>query len=247
MAQNRHLNNAPIREAIIDIQFEPAVKFADLEKFAHSIRNDFQTLGKVWQHSIGGADGTAQSTDTSDNSAVGLRLRSKGTGHVFVVRTTGITFSQLAPYENWGALRVAAKAAWERFLESVKPSLVNRLAVRYINVLPLPLDNAPFEEYLTAPPAIPAALPQGVSAFIQRLVMVDRKEDRRAIVTQALEEPQAGTASDKVSIFLDIDTFRAKRFEAKDEAVWDSLDNLRDFKNLIFFEHITEKTAELFQ
>jgi uncharacterized protein (TIGR04255 family) len=62
-------------------------------------------------------------------------------------------------------------------------------------------------------------------------------------LTQALEGVHNGYAP----IVLDIDVFMARQFDAHEEEFWRCLDQLRDFKNTVFFESITEKAMELFQ
>ena len=48
-------------------------------------------------------------------------------------------------------------------------------------------------------------------------------------------------------IVLDIDVYIARQFEPQAQEFWHSLDQLREFKNTVFFESITEKSMELFQ
>ncbi len=249
MATQRHLNNAPIREGIIDIHFEPSVSLKALEGFADSVKGQFEKSSKLWQQafkiSLNGAEGSAETG--LPGGVIGVRLEAPERGYVVILRTTGFTFSRLEPYEDWTELTAAAKPLWSAFVVAVKPETVNRIAVRYINSLPLPAKLHEFSEYLTAPPTVPAELPQGLGSFVQRIGMVDPENDRQAIITQALEESQPGLAQDEISVFLDIDTFRKMRVDARDTAVWQGLDDLRDFKNKIFFSYITEKTAELLQ
>jgi len=129
----------------------------------------------------------------------------------------------------------------------VKPQEVNRVAVRYINEMELPLPLADFKEYLSAPPEVPAGLPQTLSGFFQRVVMADTVKDRMAAVSQAFEGVQATETADKITVFLDIDAFSQVSMSADSQEVWDKLDELREFKNNIFFEHLTDKTLELFE
>ena len=249
MAEPRHLNNAPIREGLIDIQFEATVAVDALGKFAASLRDEFGQVAKLWQQSFGiGIELTPDGSSTgpatqSPKAAIGFRLETEK--HVLVLRAGGFTLSKLAPYKNWDELRTYARSLWEKFVADVKPGPVTRIAVRYINELRLPAAMKDFSEFLEAPPIVPGKLPQDLSAFLQRMVIVDAEQNRRAIVTQALEEVQA--SPDTVSMFLDIDTFRHQHFEANDADIWASLDNLRNFKNDIFFGYITEEAAELFQ
>jgi uncharacterized protein (TIGR04255 family) len=108
--------------------------------------------------------------------------------------------------------------------------------------LKLPL-NTELKEYLTAPPTIPEGLNQELSSFLTRVEIRDPTIAAHGILTQALE----GVHENYAPIVLDIDVFIARQFEPQDQEFWNSLDQLRDFKNTVFFESITEKTTELFQ
>ena len=248
MATRRHLKSAPISEALIDIQFEPHVSLDILNLFAEAVKSKFDRQTNIWQQSFGVEFVQEGDSKTSSEQAViGARFDSDERKHVVQAKVNGFTFSKLAPYANWEEINSAAKEVWDEFLQIAKPVNVTRVAVRYINALSIPLPIGDFSEYFTASPQVPAALPQGISAFLQRVVMIDPKTKSVAAVTQALEEPQAGTISSAVTIFLDIDCFQTRQIAPNDDELWAALGVLRDFKNAIFFEHITEKTAELFE
>lgn len=233
---------------MVDIQFEPPIPLERIERFADSLATEFPKRTRLWQHSFGVEIGTGgKHNAASEGTPLGVRLESDPSGRILSIRTNGFAFSRLAPYEDWADLRETAKTVWDRFVVDVQPEVVSRMAVRFINLLPLPAPFNDFSEYLTAAPNVPPNLPQGLSAFLQRVVIVDPAQNRKAIVTQALEESQISVQTGTVGIFLDIDTFRVARVDSPSPEVWAALDQLRDFKNAIFFDHITEKTAELFQ
>jgi uncharacterized protein (TIGR04255 family) len=48
-------------------------------------------------------------------------------------------------------------------------------------------------------------------------------------------------------VFLDIDTFTVSRLDPNSDQIWQVLDQLRDLKNQVFFNAITEKTKEAFR
>jgi len=232
----------------VDIQFEPPVPLERIERFADSLATEFPQRTRLWQHSFGVEISTGgEHKAAGKGTPLGVRLESAPAGKVVSIRTNGFAFSRLAPYQDWADLRETAKAVWDRFVLEVQPEVVNRMAVRFINLLPLPVPFDDFSEYLTAAPSVPPNLPQGLSAFLQRVVIVDTAQNRKAIVTQALEESQVSVQTGTIGIFLDIDTFRVARVDSPSPGVWAALDQLRDFKNAIFFDHITEKAAELFQ
>ena len=104
--------------------------------------------------------------------------------------------------------------------------------------------NARFEDYLTAPPTIPDALPQSVESFLSRIVIHDGNLDAQCILTQAMES--SNPSHENLPITLDIDVIANKRFSLEDD-FWRTIENLRDLKNRIFFESITSKTVELYR
>ena len=248
MATSRHLKNAPISEALIGIQFEPHVSLETLNVFAEVVKSKFDRQTKIWQQSFGVEFvQEGDSRTSSEQVVIGTRFDSDERKHVVQAKVNGFTFSKLAPYTDWDEINNAAKEMWGEFLQIAKPVIVTRVAVRYINALNIPLPIGDFSEYFTASPQVPTSLPQGISAFLQRVVMIDPQTASVAAVTQALEEPQAGIISSAVTIFLDIDCFQARQMAPNDDELWATLGVLRVFKNTIFFEHITEKTAKLFE
>lgn len=248
MVAPRHLEHAPIREGLVDIQFEPQIPIERIERFADALATEFPRRTRIWQHSFGvEMNATGEPTSAASGASVGVRLESDPPGRVLSLRTSGFAFSQLAPYKDWAALKERARPLWETFIRELRPEVVTRMAVRFINLLPLPVPFDDFSKYLTAGPNVPPNLPQGLSAFLQRVVIVDPAKNLKAIVTQALEESQVSLKTGTVGIFLDIDTFRVVQVDAGSQDVWATLDELRDFKNAIFFDHITEEAAELFR
>jgi uncharacterized protein (TIGR04255 family) len=243
---NGPLSKAPAREALIDIQFAPALPEDVIEKFTEHAKARFERAVPMWQAVFGfslGPDGAAQNPLPS-KTAIGSRLESRDPPHVLQCRNNGFTFSRLSPYGSWDQLRATAKAEWDQFLNFAPPLVVNRIAVRYINELKLPIPFADFAEFFSAAPSIPPGLPQALSSFLQRVVIPDPENDCTSIVTQSLET--LAPMTNYVPILLDIDVSRATEIEASDsERIWQGLDQLRVQKNRMFFAHITDKMVEL--
>jgi uncharacterized protein (TIGR04255 family) len=180
----------------------------------------------------------------SDHGLVGYRVDSADGQHVAQFRTDGFTFSRLPPYETFDQMRDQARRLWAIYSGCLKPENVTRLAVRYINVMELPMGGFDFREFLTAPPALPARLPQGFSSFLERIVFQDPATAASVVLTQAFE----GVAGDgRFPVTVDIDAFRDRDFEPSDRQIWSYFDTLRELKNDVFFESITEKTARLYE
>jgi uncharacterized protein (TIGR04255 family) len=246
-AAPRHLTNAPIREAVIDIQVTPPVSLDVLKVITTRLTDKAHKQDELWQASIGvqiGEDG--QGSANTDRTPVGYRFTFSGQPYVLQCHVKGFTFSHLPPYGSWEGMSAIAKELWEVYLDVAKPTAVSRIAVRYINSLPIPLPISDFAEYLCVPPEVPEGLPQSLSSFLQRFVMVDGVTETVAVVTQVLENQQSH--SSKATILLDIDAFRTfSALSASTNEIWKILEELRNFKNQVFFKYLTEKTIRMFE
>lgn len=152
-----------------------------------------------------------------------------------------MTFSRLRPYPGWNTFLDRARPFVERLVEKVGPPFLERLALRYINLfhLPNPCDPA---EYFVAPPSLPEALCLHVSGLVWRLTVRDPATGLQAHVAHVLQDD---LQPDRMGMILDIDAFRAPRLEADAPRLWADLDELRELKNRIFFESITDRNAEI--
>lgn len=250
-AQVHQLTHPPVREALIDIQFTPATDLAILEAFAAELADEFDGSSPIWRTQFGlhlGPEGAGQAQEPQV-AQLGLRLPSLQRSYVLQCRLNGFTLSRLSPYDQWEEFKANARRYWERFLAMVAPvdsdqSRVTQITVRYVNELRLPLPLRDFSDYLTAPPEVPASLPQALQSFLQRVV-IPLPDDARtvAVITQALDAPQP--PADAVSVILDIDVRRHLDIGvAVPEPLWHALDQLRDEKNKIFFNYITVRMLE---
>jgi uncharacterized protein (TIGR04255 family) len=181
----------------------------------------------------------------SDHGLVGFRVDSADGLHVAQFRTDGFTFSRLPQYATFDQMRDEAHRLWNVYCNCLSPDAVTtRLAVRYINVMELPMGGFEFRDFLTAPPTLPGALPQSLSSFLERIVFQDPTTGASVILTQAFE----GIAGDgRFPVTVDIDAFRDREYELADAGIWSYFDTLRTLKNDVFFESITEKTARLYE
>ena len=163
-------------------------------------------------------------------------------------RRDGFTLNWLPPYDRWEAFRDEARRSWEVYREIVRPEIVTRLGLRYINKIGVPLPITSFTDWVLTAPEIAPGLPQGLRTFFMRLEVPD-ETGAVAIITETLEPPEAPTEASAaiLPIILDIDAVRESEFPVEGEHVWDTFEHLRDLKNEIFFKSVTDKAKELFE
>lgn len=249
LAVSKNLSNAPIKEALIDIQFQPAATLEALDQFAQKISDEYVKKSDLWEAVIGfKAEGGATESHSHQN-VIGRRLESKDGLFVLQCRTLGFTLSRLNPYTNWDDVQSKLTKLWSMFCEGLGSHQISRIAVRYINELRLPLPITDFDEYLTCSPQVPPNLPQGISGFLSQMTIPDGDKECTSVITQALEPPTQETYNNgSITIILDIDVYRMVSINITNiDDVHSCLETLRNQKNLMFFSHITEKCVELYK
>ena len=180
MAGYRHLNNAPITEAIIDLRVRlpsefQVEKFSSLKEMLHDQYPGVDTRKSIeGEMEIGGSKLRQSLRDTGIHGYV---FKSLDNTKVAQFRKDGFTFSRLKPYTNWEDISTEAKNLWKLYVDEASPEVVTRIAVRYINQLNIPLPINNFERYLTVPPRVPDKIPQEVSTFFSRVVVHDLEQD----------------------------------------------------------------------
>lgn len=248
MAEPRHLNRAPITEAIIDFRVKSGADF-DIDQFSDLQDRLSDSLPKFEERRE--EQITFQFGSTGPRAPrfeeLGLRglfFKSEDEKLIVQFRVDGFTVNRLKPYTSWEDLFPAAFDLWKLYLESAKPEAVTRLALRYINHIPLPQDLSDLSLYMRADPAIPPEAPQMLSAFFSRVTIRDSEMNIAAHVVQALE---TDAATKKTDLILDIDAFKELDTPPSDTSIKETLVQLHTFKNLLFFSYLTDEIIEQFE
>lgn len=244
MVKQRHLENAPIVEALVDIRVKlpEHIDVTALRQIHALISGDYPKEQKSIRSNIKFEVGkSSPEAPTQDTCPYGYRYTSTDGKQIMQARLDGFTFSRLTSYESWEKLREEAYRLWQLYAKVTTPELITRVALRYINRLKIPLSLKNFNEYITAPPFVPGSLPQGLASFLTRVVVPIPDSRVTAIITQALEP----VITDTTSVILDIDVFDECLFNADGVEAWESIENLREVKNKFFFESITEEMAKI--
>lgn len=243
MAKQQHLSKAPITEALIDMRVTLPTQTRDIKHLTgldEKFLNQYPDKKTIQEFQYKVELGLSHAEEASSNP-IGFRYTSADSTQVIQATLSGLTFSRLPPYQDWSKLREEANRVWSIYSDHVRPENITRVAARYINKLTLPGPHIDFDQYLNYVPIVPKALPQVLTGFFSRIVVPDEKAQCTAIITQFFQPSPS-----EVAVVLDIDVFREKVF-ADDQEAWETIGHLRDFKNLIFFDNITEETVKLYQ
>ena len=173
----------------------------------------------------------------------GFFFRSPNERKIVQARLDGFTFNKLKPYENWELFSSEAKRLWSIFCQVANPIKITRVALRYINKIFFPLPMKDFKEYILTIPEVAPNLPQGLTHLFARLVIPKPEIEALAIITETMEEPNQ---DQKLPFIFDIDVFKGIDYSEPDR-IWKDFEELRQFKNEVFFNSLTEKAKEMFK
>ena len=159
MPERRHYPNAPIVEALIDLQviLPGDVTINQLGDLAISLQDRYpvkQNFVELAAKLEAQPDGEVHTEASQQHT--GYRVSNPETNQVIIARFSGLTVSVLAPYSRWEDLRRAAQEAWSAYKTICHPVHVTRIAVRYINRLDLPDTIAPVTDYIQVFPSLSA-------------------------------------------------------------------------------------------
>lgn len=233
MAAPRHLPNAPITEALVDLRVRLPADFqvGRLKTVQSLIAGDYPmvTERRRWESHVRFSVGEPPKQMAADKGPDGYLFTSADAKQLVQFRLDGFTFNRLRPYETWESMRDEAYRLWQFYVNIASPEVITRLALRYINHLKLSPPLMDLTEYLVALPTVPGQLPHVVAGFLTRVVIIDSSIGASANIIQALE-----SVSDP-NIILDIDVYKGAEFGVEGKEAWEMLEQLRHFKKQNFF------------
>lgn len=244
MPESKHLRNAPITEALFDFRVKARKGFHP-EAFAAlqaQISGRFPQMDEHHRQQM--TFGANQEPVIKDPVLHGYFFKTSDEKTIAQFRIDGFTLNKLRPYSSWEVLFPQAMELWRLYVSIAEPEVITRLAVRYINRIPLPSGEITLQTYLTAAPAVPQGLPQSLSHFFTRLTIREPKTSLSANIQQTLEVLEPGMSP---TILLDIDVYKESEFEIDDPAIEETFSQMRVFKNSIFFKSITDEALRQFE
>ena len=248
MAATRPLARPPIREAIIEVKSE-LCEFGNVNRFRDRIASQFpickpfRMASMAYQIPEGthGAD-----ADESSIHQIGWRCESADGREVALVRTDGFSVARLAGYPGWEGFVDRFLSLWTEYQSCVAPVEINRVGLRYINDVRLPItESFDVDQYLTTAPKTPAGLPQAFVDFLVQMTIPGGTDRTLVNVTQATDS-NARTETE-LPVIIDIDVCSDRIYPAEPglaSRVATTLSDMRHIKNRVFFGLITETLAE---
>jgi uncharacterized protein (TIGR04255 family) len=241
----RQLKNAPIREAIISVSFKNSLAVEDLDRFCNhpEIEKRWPKKNKLFTAQLTiGVDQTQASTTLHQGFMLNGEEGSKTTIGVGIGY---LSFHHVRQYVNWDSFFEDFKHVWGIFCDQVSKMDLTNLTVRYLNEIrvSLPLSDG-FKEYVTLLPEIPNGISSAVNSFFIQINVPNADNSLNGIVNETFGLQSGGN---ELTITLDISAVKQGVFVCNSQEMWQTFVDLRNFKNEMFFNCITEKTALMYE
>lgn len=248
MNQFETFSNAPITEAIMDIKakLSSETNAAQLEQIYNKVKDKYPKKERLrfFQKIFKFKKNNKPDIEQSQDIFKGYIFRSSEEKKLIQARIDGFTFNKLRPYESWDKFFNEGRKYWKLYKKIAKPLKVTRIALRYINRIEIPLPFKDFKEYILTNPQIAPKLPQTLKHYFFRLEIPNPEIDSIAIITQTIDKQ---THPKKIPMIFDIDVIIESEYNIDEDKMWEDFNKLRNYKNQIFFNSITEKAKELFR
>ncbi|MDR2689782.1 MAG: TIGR04255 family protein [Azoarcus sp.] len=245
------LKSPPIVEAVLDIEcdFAPGQSVVGLKEAATAkFSARYPKLHTLFAQQLTlelGADKRIEN-DAQVPSVVAFQFLQDDEKQLIQLREKGYAFNRLAPYSSLDDYLPEIRRTWDIYRDLATPILIRVVRLRYINRLDLPFAShkLDLDSYFTAGPRIPDEDRLALWGFLNQHQLVEEETGHHITTVLA-----AGKAEgDKLPVIFDNTV--AAEIDA-DPIDWQTLEatiqSLRNLKNRVFADTLTEKCLSLFQ
>ncbi|MFC3429952.1 MULTISPECIES: TIGR04255 family protein [Sphingobium] len=232
----------PIIEAVIEFRFANGLPDADLSKIGKRLKrsyaNQLDGQNVEFQFNI-----EAQHADFSTKPTI--RLSSEDQADIAVIQQQTLTWSRLAPYLGWDSFIERVRSDAEEVHKIVGPFRLDRIGVRYINRIDVPLNKdggAPYGEYLAINIDIPESI-QSVKNYAWRFEYQVPDSDLLAILQSAIVSPEVPNTG---AFILDVDVVASQNIPLRIDEIFIKLEEMRRAKNRFFEMSIRDEARRMF-
>jgi uncharacterized protein (TIGR04255 family) len=245
------LPRAPVAEAVIDLRARVEAPWEEgrVTRELKQLLPDYPTLRRMagvsfTAHFPAGEDieHPAPIPMTQDHGWLGLRTESHDGRLIATFTRDGFSLSRLSPYTDWEHFRLEAMRLWAIYVALAAPPGVQRLAVRFINRIEVPLAGLEFSEYFNGLGEPPGGLP--TAGFLYRDSLGVPGHPYLLSVIRTFQPPDGPNAA-TLSLLLDIDAVCPEPSKPETGIIDGRLADLHWLKNRVFFTVMTKKALDL--
>lgn len=242
-APDKRYARPPITEAVIELRFEPSVRLNILKKANSHFAKHYPGVQELRNFSVRLEFGEATESIV-DQGDLFFRRASSDETQLIIISEQSLLISQLAPYTGWREFSNRLKRDITIWKNTVGVRRLTRIGMRYINRIDIPANDQKkidYEKYLNVYPHMSFESISAYSLNIRRPIKDIQCE--LTINTATVQPPLYGFGSH----LLDLDFGRVENVPQGVDQIMEFLSVLRQKKNEIFEDCITDRARALFE
>jgi uncharacterized protein (TIGR04255 family) len=243
------LSKAPIVEAVLDIDCDmpPGFDLIAIEGPAReAFRSQYPKFRNQFLEELHIESKVDELKHSSRRAIQSLQFLQDDEKQLVQLRRQGFSFNRLAPYTSLDDYLSEMHRTWESFISVASPVKIRALRLRYINriLLPFASELMDLEHYLKVGPRLPDEQRLRFAGFLNQHTAVEVDTGYQVNIVLASQVPEKET----LPIIFDICVADAKAAEPNDwNWISSEIQSLRNLKNRIFINTLTEKCLNLFR
>lgn len=240
-----HLPHAPIVEAVIHWRARAEKKLEPdelLEQLKEKLP-DYPSSQR--QQDLGiGSEFRAESSKVSQHlNWHGFRFEAVDKLQVAQFTRNGFVFSRLEPYEDWEKFEAEARRLWQIYCDLSEPSEIQRLGVRFINLItPVKPDELP--HLLAIAPHSPERMQLPQKGFMHQSTFEIPGHPYNLNVIQTIQ-PSGSSETESFNLIIDLDVFTTRPIQF--DEIENRLLQMQWIKNKAFFSFLTKAALARFR
>ncbi|UWR30183.1 TIGR04255 family protein [Sulfitobacter sp. W002] len=241
----RRYNNAPILEAVLEFRWSSAKTLDELREVLAG--DAFKEFDEPKSREVFNASMNFDAGEMShERKHIGFEIALRDGSQILFLEHQKFVYIQRAPYDRWEYFLERALSLLEPAVEVLSLSEFSRVGVRFVNRIDVPLAGTKgidTDDYITISFDGPREDVGVIEEFQMRVVKpTSKKGVHYALVVATTESP----LPEHVGILLDIDVFTKLSLPASGSKLHSALTEMRQEKNDIFEECLTDQARNLF-
>lgn len=248
MTEIPHYPNAPIVEAIFDIQVTLSEAFTQdefAERAKRIVGEGYPICGNLGFQSIEFKQEADALNVRTNADWVGCEFKNSSQNQVVRIRKDGISFHRLRPYTSYDELIAEVQALWKGFLAQLPLKAITKLSLRFVNKINLPTGTkiGDLSEYVKVVPHVALPSEADIQNLLSRVHIKEKSTGNNAHVSFSSIQKDENL----LGILLDIEAWNDRGSSAESDEIWDRFSSLRDLKNRLFTGSLEDQCLSLFK
>ncbi|MFS4448701.1 TIGR04255 family protein [Maribacter sp. 2307UL18-2] len=236
-----YYDNSPIIVSILQYRYKKVEEFDStaLKEFGKELKNTYPKIKEQFTQQIS-INELETNVSLGERSIKGVQFFSENEKRRFTINDEKFTFEVFEKYSGWDNFVKDAFEVWDSCKDILKVEVLTGISIRFVNRINLPLDTSELTEYFTTY----INSNTGTHAISNFQVKYTARDDDMSMhwnIAHSLEKP----LENKLPYLFDIDVLINTDIPNESSALIEKFNLIREKKNFLFNDGITDKTKSL--